>query len=178
MSSEIVTLDVRDDIRNGGEPFSKIMSAVARLRPDENLLLVAPFEPIPLFHVLAGQGFGHEARQTESGDWEVLFTRNGESHAPERRPPARRESRGPEYRAGSETVAPIRFVEVDARDLEPPLPMIRILEALAGLPAGVGLRARTDRRPMHLYAQLEARGFAGETEEQSDGSYVTHIRPR
>ena len=66
--------------------------------------------------------------------------------------------------------------EVDARGLEPPQPLVRILEALTALPGRAELRARTDRQPMHLYAQLEARGFVGETEEQSDGSFITHIR--
>ena len=67
-------------------------------------------------------------------------------------------------------------VEVDARGLEPPQPMVKILEALAALPAGAELRARTDRRPIHLYAQVKERGFAAATEEQSDGSFLTHIR--
>jgi TusA-related sulfurtransferase len=67
---------------------------------------------------------------------------------------------------------------VDARGLEPPQPLVKILEALATLPEGARLRARTDRRPMHLYAQLEERGFVGESEEQEDGSFVTHVRRR
>ena len=175
MSGKNVKLDVRDDIRNGGEPFSKIMCTVAQLRPDENLLLVAPFEPVPLFQVLAGQGFHHEARQMESGDWEVLFTRSGEVGVRASACSPATMKRELQH-AGSP--GPVQFIEVDARDLEPPLPMIKILEALAMLPADVALRAHTDRRPMHLYAQLEARGFTGETEEQTDGSYITHIRPR
>jgi uncharacterized protein (DUF2249 family) len=56
--------------------------------------------------------------------------------------------------------------------------MVKILEALAALPAGAELRARTDRRPVHLYPHLEERGFAAESEEQSDGSFITHIRGR
>lgn len=169
MRTRTVTLDVREHIRSGREPFAAIMSTIARLRPDEQLLLVAPFEPVPLFDVLAKQGFAHEARQTDSGDWEVRFTREkGRASAAEsiaavpRRSPA----------------SSARLVEVDARGLEPPQPMVKILEALAALPDGAELRARTDRRPMHLYAQLEARGFMGESEEQPDGSYITHIRRR
>jgi uncharacterized protein (DUF2249 family) len=54
--------------------------------------------------------------------------------------------------------------------------MVKILETTAALPAGVELRARTDRRPMHLYPHLEERGFTAQTEEQSDGSFLTHIR--
>ena len=67
-------------------------------------------------------------------------------------------------------------INVDARGLEPPQPLMVILEALARLPEGAELRARTDRRPMHLYAHLEERGFTGQTEEQHDGSFVTTIR--
>ena len=52
-----VTLDVREDIRNGREPFFKIMQAVARLQEDEQLLLLAPFKPAPLFAMQAEQGF-------------------------------------------------------------------------------------------------------------------------
>ncbi|MBK7999202.1 MAG: DUF2249 domain-containing protein [Verrucomicrobia bacterium] len=65
---------------------------------------------------------------------------------------------------------------VDARGLEPPQPLVTILEALTQLPAGAQMRALTDRRPMHLYGQLTERGFVGESEEQPDGSFITHIR--
>ena len=69
-------------------------------------------------------------------------------------------------------------VTVDVRGLEPPQPLVRILETLATLAGDATLRAHTDRRPMHLYAQLELRGFVGESEEQTDGSFITHIRRR
>jgi TusA-related sulfurtransferase len=65
---------------------------------------------------------------------------------------------------------------VDARGLEPPQPLVVILEAITRLPENGELRAQTDRRPLHLYPLLEQRGFTGETEEQSDGSFVTTIR--
>lgn len=68
-------------------------------------------------------------------------------------------------------------IQVDARGLEPPQPMMRILEALAALPPGAALQARTDRQPMHLLAHLEARGLCARTEVQADGSFLTHIRP-
>lgn len=70
------------------------------------------------------------------------------------------------------------LIELDARELEPPQPLMKILEALTTLPDGATLRARTRWRPTLLYAQLEQRGFTGESEEQSDGSYITHIRRR
>lgn len=67
------------------------------------------------------------------------------------------------------------LIELDARGLEPPQPLLRILEAVAALPDGAALVAHTRWRPALLYAQLEERGFTGESEEQSDGSYITHI---
>jgi uncharacterized protein (DUF2249 family) len=168
MKTKTVTLDVREDIRQGREPFTKIMTAAAGLGAGEELLLLAPFEPVPLFGVLEQQGFRHRAERTASGDWEVRFTR-GDSCEP------RDAGRGSPEPQPSSCGA---VQDVDARGLEPPQPMVKILEVVASLPAGAELRARTDRRPMHLYAQLETRGFIAQTEEQSDGSFLTHIRRR
>ena len=170
MSANTTTLDVREDIRAGREPFSKIMAAAAGLAAQENLLIIAPFEPAPLFHVLAKQGFAHESTQTAAGDWQVLFSRQGtavESTPAVRSTPSAR---------GCDAAQSSDVIELDARGLEPPQPLVTILEAISTLSPGATLQARTDRRPMHLYAQLEARGFAGESTEQADGSFITHIR--
>jgi uncharacterized protein (DUF2249 family) len=170
MSEKIITLDVREDLRHGREPFSKVMSAVAQLPSDGRLRLLAPFEPTPLFSVLGNQGFDYESKLIQAGDREVVFTRRrGETTAfvPSARPPC-----------STVRTEPTEIIDVDARGLEPPQPMVKILEALADLPAGAELRAHTERKPMHLYAQLEERGFVGQTEEQKDGSHVTHIRRR
>ncbi len=169
MSRKVVTLDVREDLRTGREPFGKIMQSVAALRENEDLLLIAPFQPAPLFGVLARQGFSHEAKETAAGDWEITFTRDspGSTASPPPAEPPRRPKRVPCQ--GSPVV------DVEARGLEPPQPLVKILEALATLPDGARLRAHTDRRPMHLYTQLQERGFTGESEEQPDGSFITHV---
>lgn len=164
---QVVQLDVREYILNGGHPFQKIMDAVAELAPNEKLLVIAPFEPVPLISSLARQGFSHEAYRLSSGDWEVVFSR---STAETEQPPTRKEAPMSAQRETSESI------KLDARGLEPPQPMVRILEALETVPKGSVLHAKTDRRPMHLYAQLESRGFVGETEQLTDGSFVTHIR--
>ncbi len=171
MSKPTVTLDVRDDIRTGREPFAKIAATVARLAPTQNLRLIAPFEPVPLYYVLAKQGFSHESQQNAGGDWEVLFSHNGQKpDVVDVSPSAAACGCG-----CSETKAsPI--LELDARGLEPPQPMVNILEALSGLSADAQLRAHTDRRPVHLYPMLEERGFTAQTEEQTDGSFITNIR--
>ena len=165
MSSKIVTLDVRPDIKSGREPFSRIMQAVAGLGPAQDLKLIAPFQPVPLFGILAQQGFSHRSVLLDSGDYEVLFTKGTVASLPS------------EARSGAAPCTGMPVLDVDARGQEPPQPMVTILEALATLPAGAKLRAHTDRRPMHLYAQLEQRGFRGTTEEQPDGSFVTLVEP-
>ncbi|HWX22544.1 MAG TPA: DUF2249 domain-containing protein [Candidatus Binatia bacterium] len=168
-----VTVDVREDIRQGREPFSKIMNAAAALQNGDQLLVLAPFEPVPLFGVLAKQGFRHSSTPLVAGDWEVRFTRQSDA--------ASRDTASAGASCGScrdSAFMPGNAVELDARGLEPPQPMVRILEALAGLPEGAQLNARTDRRPIHLYPQLEERGFTAETQAQPDGSFLTHVRRR
>lgn len=71
-----VTLDVRGALAEGREPFAMIMEAVAPLtRTGDRLLLIAPFEPSPLYRVLDGRGFDHEVLRLEDGLCEVRFTR-------------------------------------------------------------------------------------------------------
>jgi uncharacterized protein (DUF2249 family) len=171
MSKSVVTLDVREDLKRGKEPFSMIMRTVAGLSEQDDLLLIAPFEPAPLYAILQERGYSHVAKATASGDWEVRFSRAvGEHDVAAGATGASVALKPPCAAKASE-----RMVEVDARGLEPPEPLVRILESLAQLPVGARLRARTDRRPIHLYAQLEERGFIGQSREESDGSFITDI---
>ena len=72
----MATLDVRPIIAAGDEPFEQIMSIVGALGLDEELVIIAPFEPVPLEGVLGSQGFSFDAVEIGSGDWQVTFTRN------------------------------------------------------------------------------------------------------
>lgn len=168
MKKNVVTLDVREEIRQGREPFSLIMRTVMTLKPAEGLLLIAPFEPIPLYSVMANKGYAHQTKEQADGSWEILFEKRDA-------PSGSGAASATPAKATNKAAKPI--TEVDARGLEPPQPLVSILEAVAALPPGAELRAHTDRRPLHLLTQLEERGFTGQTEEQSDGSYLTHIRP-
>lgn len=66
-------LDVRPDLERGDEPFVRIMEAAAGIHPGESLLLIAPFEPVPLYGVLGGRGFQHETHQIAPNEWVVRF---------------------------------------------------------------------------------------------------------
>lgn len=69
-----VTLDVREILKGGGEPFMDIMQAVASLSPGQGLRLLAPFVPTPLFGVMSQRGYTHAEREIGGGDWEVIFS--------------------------------------------------------------------------------------------------------
>jgi hypothetical protein len=73
--AKTVVLDVREEIRQGGEPFQRIMMTANGLSVDQDLELWAPFEPKPLFGVMAGMGYEHEAQPEGDGDWRVRFFR-------------------------------------------------------------------------------------------------------
>jgi uncharacterized protein (DUF2249 family) len=160
-----VHLDVRDDIRRGGEPFARIMGAVKALGADEALALRTPFEPIPLYDVLRRRGLAHWAERHAPDDWSVWFY--GE----------------PQPSPESATAAPSGGAAgaiLDVRGLEPPLPMVRVLERIDTLADDERLEVIHDRRPMFLYPQLEERGFAHETDEPEPGVVRIRIskRPR
>ncbi|NNN18438.1 MAG: DUF2249 domain-containing protein [Acidimicrobiaceae bacterium] len=71
----MATLDARPIIAAGEEPFDQIMATVAGLTDNEELIILAPFEPIPLEGVLSSQGFTYDAVAIGNGDWQVTFRR-------------------------------------------------------------------------------------------------------
>ena len=153
-----VDIDVRDDIRAGGEPLPRIMAAARALGAGEVLVVRAPFEPAPLYAVLGRRGFAHWTERLAADDWRVWFWL-------ERAPDA---AAAPVPAAGGATL--------DVRGLEPPLPMVQVLERLESLGPGSTLTVLHERRPTFLYPQLDARGFRHETDEREPGVVRIVIR--
>jgi uncharacterized protein (DUF2249 family) len=170
MTPNIITLDVRPDFRSGGHPRGKIQEALSNVHPGVSLRLLVPFEPVPIYEVARNKGLTYEAKTIGDGEWEVLFSPATEAE------PSREACHSTSHSYGCNKSEPTEILDVDARGLEPPQPMVVILEALTAFPDHAVLRARTDRRPVHLYPVLESRGFTGESEEQADGSFITNIR--
>lgn len=71
------TLDVRPDLERGDEPFERIINAAMSIAPGGQLVLIAPFEPVPLYGVMQGYGFAHLSQQRSANEWVVTFTRQG-----------------------------------------------------------------------------------------------------
>lgn len=72
-----IALDVRPVLARGEEPFAMIMEAVGRVPAGGALELTAPFEPLPLYGVLSGRGFGHVATPLGGGAFRVRFVQTG-----------------------------------------------------------------------------------------------------
>lgn len=71
-----------------------------------------------------------------------------------------------------------RSIRLDVRGLEPPQPMIRVLQEAERLERGAELEVHHDRRPTFLYPQLDDRGFVHETDEPEPGLVRIRIRRR
>jgi TusA-related sulfurtransferase len=72
---------------------------------------------------------------------------------------------------------PINEILVDARGLEPPEPMEKVLQTLALLRPGQSIRLLLHREPFPLYSLLAESGYRHATQMQADGSYIILIRP-
>jgi len=66
---------------------------------------------------------------------------------------------------------------VDARGLEPPEPMERVMQTLSLLRPGQAIRLLLHREPFPLYPLLAERGYRHVTRMDADGSYVILIGP-
>lgn len=148
---------------------AQIFQRWADLPVGEFFVLINDHDPVPLYYQFAAQfpgAFLWEYIAADPGEFQVKITRLAPSPAvalaPPPRPPAR------------ERAAVERDV-VDARGLEPPEPMMRILSAVEQLGPGRSLRGLTDRQPVHLFPELVARGFRFKSEAQPDGSWCTCI---
>lgn len=165
MDAPVVEVDVRDDLRAGREPFSRIMAAMSALAPGEVVHLRTTFEPFPLYAVMAKRGFLHETQAHADDDWSIWFWRSdGEPDPADEVKPAT------EFPAlqPNETW-------LDVRGLEPPEPLVRTLAALELLPDGNTLVQINARVPQFLLPMLAERGFACEVDESGTDRVLVRI---
>jgi uncharacterized protein (DUF2249 family) len=166
-SSELV-LDVRPLINHGGSPCAPIEEAVASLKPGQTFVLLVPFEPIPLYAKLERQGYSHTTRHDQDGTWRIEFRKTSVAKEGAHSCSCGHNEDTSEGKSGNS-------VFLDVCGLEPPEPLVRALETLTRLKKGSNLVVRSDRKPMHLFTQLEERGFAYDCSEQSDHKFLTEI---
>lgn len=165
----VIEVDVRDDLRSGREPFSRIMSAVAALCDGQVLHLRAVFEPVPLFTVLGKRGFAHESRAHATDDWSVWFWRPATPGIAPAGPATTARESGDIPRDDERTVY------LDVRRFNPPEPMMRTLAALDSLSQGRVLVQVNSRVPQFLLPMLAERGFTWEIDDSRSDRVLVRI---
>jgi uncharacterized protein (DUF2249 family) len=168
----VVELDVRDDLRSGREPFSRIMSAVSALAGNDVLHLRAIFEPAPLFTVLGKRGFAHESKAHAADDWSVWFWRSSDARAV---PAGAGVEQATAVVKQTDAVDDATTTHLDVRELTPPEPMMQTLAALEMLGAGHTLVQINSRVPQFLFPALTERGFAWEIDESQPDRILVRI---
>jgi uncharacterized protein (DUF2249 family) len=153
-------LDVRPLLKAGHEPFGVIMRTLAELRPDEVLVLRAPFNPRPLHSVLHRRGYRHDVQKRGRRDFEVRYWQGVDATADS--PRARAVGPSPPVAA-----------EINVRGLQPPEPLERTLAALEVLDQGCALVQVNERVPALLIPILEERGYTYAIGEDRRGVIVT-----
>ena len=150
-----VELDVREDQRKGSQVLTNIMAAVASVQTGQIFQLRNTFEPLPLYDALAKQGFVAWARELGPEDWDVFFFKASEGAAA----PTTPRGEHPTTAESASAEAPAATLTIDVRELVPPQPMLRIMDALDKLQAGQTLLVHHVRRPVYLFPRLDEMGY-------------------
>lgn len=172
-SESAATADVVFDVRPipGRTKHAQIFQRWFNLPVGQYFVLLNDHDPVPLRYQFEAEfpgSFSWEYIERGPEEFRVKITKLKPVAGVAPEPPIPGGVR-PAVKTGTES----GLREVDARGLEPPEPLIRILDALESLAAGATLRARTDREPCHLFGEAERRGFRHECTEQADGSWIT-----
>jgi uncharacterized protein (DUF2249 family) len=174
--AQILDLDVRDDLRQGREPFGRIMGVRRALAPGQVLRLRAIFEPVPLYQVMAKQGLARWTERLAADDWRIWFYPDAAAAATEAAAePTTCGGCGPK-RAPAPAASEDDVVVLDVRGLEPPEPMVRTLAALDALPPGGTLVQLNTRVPQHLLPRLDEAGYRYEVHDRQPNLVRVVIR--
>ena len=165
---KIIILDVRPIINTGKDPFLDIMSKVKALKEDNIFLLINSFEPIPLYSVMSKKGFGYKTFK-EDAEYKIYFFKINDLAG----------NTGEKTENGL-TSAQIQhdyenIIEIDVRDLTPPEPMVKVLEALSKVDDNTVLVVHHHREPLMLYPKLEERGYRAISNKINDNYFKVTI---
>lgn len=156
-TTNIVDLDVRPILDGGTDPFNAIMETLKTLKPEETLRIINTFEPIPLLNILKNKGYEYESKRPQDGIVHTYLHKVGDA-VEETTNLDKVEGPDLSYEDLENKFAG-KLVEIDVRDLEMPMPMVTILEAIESLEEGHALYVHHKRLPQYLLPELKKREF-------------------
>jgi len=71
-----LTIDVRPILASGGEPLSQILARAEGVAEGGTIVVIAPFEPAPLYAVMRQMGFSAETGPEPGGGFRIIFRRS------------------------------------------------------------------------------------------------------
>ncbi len=149
--SKVVPFDVRPIISGGKDPLKFILAKVNGLKIGEVLLLINSFEPIPLYTVLGKKGYAHKTEKKDDV-FNIYFYKDSSLKAIDEEIKS--------HNNDDINIADFEnIIEIDVRELEPPEPMIKVLETLSKIDDKTALLMHHHREPLMLYPKLEERGY-------------------
>ena len=161
---KVVELDVRPILDGGVDPFEAIMAKLKTMDDSETLLIINTFEPIPLLNLLKKKGYVYETERPENG---LVYTYLEKDDSE-----AKKETKEVVKETPAFADVASRFKnsmkEIDVRDLEMPMPMVSILEALEQLDDGQALYVHHKKLPQYLIPEMEDRGYKWVSDEIDD----------
>ncbi len=161
--TNIVDLDVRPILDSGVDPFNVIMDGLKNLKQGETLKIINTFEPIPLLNIIKKKGYEYESERPEEGVVHTYLKKVEGAVTVEEETPkvSERELTYEDLERKYEG----KLTEIDVRDLEMPMPMVTILEAIETLEEGHALYVHHKRLPQYLLPELKEREFDYKAQE-------------
>lgn len=161
---KMIEVDVRPIIESGKDPLNIILKNVKQLQEGQVLNIINSFEPTPLMHLLGKQGFESYAEVIHENVVHTYF------HKKTDEPFIAEDREVPDVQDWDEVMSRFagKLVTVDVRQMEMPLPMHTILDALDNLPADKALFVYHKRIPVFLLPELDERKFKFRIREIND----------
>lgn len=168
----VAIIDAARLLAEGGDPLSAVLTAATPVPVGRGLVVVAPFDPVPLRDLLASHGFQNHCRVQDGGRVRVTFFRAGGCR--EAVPPE------PSFKPD----APRRKfwmdadgLHLDARSGGAPGPMLEILRFIDGGAHDQPLTVHLPQFPVHLIPELEDRGWAWDLIDETPGHVILRLLP-
>ncbi len=154
---EKITLDVRPILNSGVDPFKKIMEQLKEMNDKQALIIINTFEPIPLLNILKDKGYSYQTTRPTDQEVHTLLYKTSEGKPEE----AKKEKPTKDWSFDQvEEAYKGKMAELDVRELEMPMPMVSILEAVENIDSEHALFVHHKKLPQYLIPELENRDFS------------------